>query len=831
MSARVNHPAASNNTASDAELIRRLVEAILNHETEMLAEEIGDIFRIAFGGTEGFCFLDEEPDRPYALGTLPDRWRAGVAKALQQHTAVPLPVADKNALPCLCCPLQSGDKKLGAVCVAGQTYSAAETLRLQHFADLTAEFLNTRLTRDRHNRNLLETEERNSQQQQIIDHIHDSVITMDMQGYITCWNKGAESLFGYTGEEAIGKNILFLYADEEEDDSLLYQDLFDKGGREMVVRRRKKTGEIFWASLTLSLIRDKKDNPSGMIGYLSDITERLQAEEQLRLQAAIFEYSDEGIIIIDPAGIIASVNKAFTKITGYASDDVLGKTPGFLRSSHHHDEDFYLAVYTSLYDTGHWIGEGWGRRKNGESFPVWMSISSVHGKDNAIAYYFAIFTDIAERKNAEKQIYRLAYYDTLTSLPNRAMLYTHLKQALAEANRNQLHGAVLFIGLDRFKQVNDSLGHDAGDLLLKEVAQCLAGCVREEDVVARIGGDEFVVALFDITEREHAAIVAEKIIARLSQPIMVNGHELLMSASVGISVYPDNGDDAETLLKCADVAMHRAKRDNSHNGIMFFSQDMNLRSLEKLKLESNLRRAMERDELTLNYQPQLDLATGKIVGAEVLLRWNHDGTTISPAQFIPIAEQTGLIIPIGEWILETVCARNKQWQEAGLPIVKLAVNISAKQFRQSLPQLVEQLLGHHRLAPSYLELEITESVIMRNAEGVISMMAEFQRLGITLSLDDFGTGYSSLSYLKRFPIDTLKIDQSFIRGLPDDTDDTAIAKAIISLARNLGLRVIAEGVETAEQLDFLRSAGCDEIQGYYYSRPLAEDDFVRFLQQ
>ncbi|MDD5242235.1 MAG: EAL domain-containing protein [Sulfuricella sp.] len=830
MNSQENYPAAASDTTSDMELIQQLAKTILNRETEMLTEEVGDIFRAAFRGTEGFCFLPEEPDRPEALSTLPDRWRAGVEQALRQQTAVPLPLADQGTLPGLCCPLQSGGKQLGAVCVAGQTCSAAETLRLQHFANLTAEFLNARHTHDRHGRSLLETEERDRQQQQIIDQIHDSVITMDMMGYITNWNKGAESLFGYTRKEAIGKNILFLYADEEEDDSLFYQDLFDKGGREMVVRRRKKTGEIFWASLTLSLIRNKNDNPSGMIGYLSDITERLQAEEKLRLHAAIFEYSDEGILIIDPAGVIASVNKAFTKITGYAPEDVLGKTPGFLRSSQH-DEDFYLGVYNSLYDTGHWIGEGWGRRKNNESFPVWMSISSVHGKDNVIAYYFAIFTDIAERKNAEKQIYRLAYYDTLTGLPNRTMLYTHVKQALAEASRNQRHGAILFIGLDRFKQVNDSLGHEAGDLLLKEVAQCMAGCVREEDVVARIGGDEFVVALFDIAEREHAATVAEKILARLSQPIMVNGHELLVSASIGISVYPDNGDDAETLLKCADVAMYRAKRGGSSNGIMFFSQDMNLRSLEKLKLESNLRRAMERNELTLNYQPQLDLASGKIVGAEVLLRWNHDGTMISPAQFIPIAENTGLIIPIGEWILETVCAKNKQWQEAGLPIVKLAVNISAKQFRQSLPQQVEQILGRHGLDPSFLELEITESVIMQNAEGVIAMMTEFQRLGVTLSLDDFGTGYSSLSYLKRFPIDTLKIDQSFIRGLPNDADDTAIAKAIISLARSLGLLVIAEGVETAEQLDFLRSAGCDEIQGYYYSRPLTEDNFIRFLQQ
>jgi diguanylate cyclase (GGDEF)-like protein/PAS domain S-box-containing protein len=696
---------------------------------------------------------------------------------------------------------------------------------------MIAEAAEARFAYEQRSEDFQASQERSKQQRQIIDQIQDSVIAMDLAGYITSWNKGAENLFGYTSDEALGKNILFLYADEEEDDSLLYQDLFEKGGREMVVRRRKKSGELFWASLTLSLTYDLDGTPNGMIGYLIDITERLKAEEQLRLQAAIFENSDEGIIVIDPAGIILSVNRAFTKITGYDPSDVMGRSPGFLRSPIH-DDNFYLEVYTTLFDTGQWIGEGWGLRKNGDSFPVWISISSVHGKDNAIAYYFAIFTDIAERKNAEKQIYRLAYYDTLTGLPNRAMLFTLLKQALTEAHRNRLHGAVLFIDLDRFKQVNDSLGHDAGDLLLKEVATRLDSCVRDEDVVSRIGGDEFVVALFDITKREHAAVVAEKIIAALSQPIVITGHELLVSGSIGISVYPNDGDDAETLIKCADIAMYRAKQGGGAEQFMFFSQEMNQRSLERLQLESNLRRALEREELLLHYQPQLDLATGKITGAEVLLRWKHgDGPMISPAQFIPIAEETGLIVPIGEWILETVCLKNKQWQEAGVPIVKLAVNISARQFRPQLPLLVERILQHHQLDPSYLELEITESVIMHKAESVIAMLADFQRLGVTLSLDDFGTGYSSLSYLKRFPIDTLKIDQSFVRGLPGDANDTAIARSIISLARNLNLSVIAEGVETVEQLEFLRTAGCDEIQGYYYSRPLPEEDFVRFLQQ
>ncbi|MFZ2524048.1 MAG: EAL domain-containing protein, partial [Candidatus Ferrigenium altingense] len=662
-----------------------------------------------------------------------------------------------------------------------------------------------------------------------LDQIHDSVIAMDLSGYITGWNKGAEQQFGYTAEEAIGKNILFLYADEDED-ALFHEAFLEHGGREMVVKRRKKSGEIFWASLSLSLSRDARGNPTAILGYLVDITERLNAEAELRLQAAIFEYSNESIIVTDVSKRILSVNRSFTKITGYEAHDAIGQLPSILESGLH-DQVFYDEMNASIADNGLWIGELWNRRKNGENFPAWMSTSAVRNQEGVITHYFSAFTDLTERKNAEQQIYRLAYHDVLTGLPNRSRLHTLLRQALLEAQRHKTHGAILFIDLNRFKQINDSLGHAHGDILLKEVAKRLTASLRSADIISRIGGDEFVAALVNITKHEDAAIVAQKILDSLSMPIMVEGHELQISASIGISVYPDDGNDAETLIKNADIAMYRAKQGEAHDGYLFFSPDMNQRALERLKLENSLRRALERDELVLHYQPQQSLQSGRIVGAEVLLRWNRPGTgMVSPAEFIPLAEETGLIVPIGQWILETVCARNKEWQRAGLPIVKLAVNISAKQFRPTLPRLVAEILARHELDARFLELEITESMIMQNVEGVIAMMDDFQQLGTSLSLDDFGTGYSSLSYLKRFPIDKLKIDQSFVRGVTKDADDEAITKAIISLSKNLGLRVIAEGVETEEQLAFLGSAGCEEIQGYYYSRPLPEDDFVKFLQ-
>lgn len=666
----------------------------------------------------------------------------------------------------------------------------------------------------------------------ILDQIHESVITMDLGGYITGWNKSAERLFGYTAAEAVGKHILFLYADPDaEDDSEGFRDAFlENGGRELEVRRRRKSGEIFWASLQLSLLRDDDGEPCGLIGYLTDITSRIEAERTMRLQARIFEHSAESILIADAQRRILSVNPAFTRITGYASEEVIGQPQSLLRSDRH-AEAFYKEIWQRVEQDGSWHGEIWSRRKNGEEFPNWASISLVRNREGEVANYFSILTDITERKVAEERIHYLAYYDGLTGLPNRAMLFRLVDQALVTARRNRLHGAILFVDLNRFKPINDTLGHAVGDALLQKVAERLRAAVRSEDVVARLGGDEFVVALFDITRREHAAVVAQKLLAALELPFALEGNEFQIGAAIGISVYPRDGFDTEALLRMADIAMYRAKQ-SGQDGYAYYSHEMNQRALDHLRIESGLRHALESDELLLHYQPKVDLASGRIVGAEALVRWQHpERGMVPPGEFIPIAEESGLIVRLSAWVLEAALRQARVWQTEGLAGVKIAVNLSARDFSPGLARRVEQLLAQHEVSPQWLELEITEGMLTHSSEDVIAMMDALAALGVTLALDDFGTGYSSLAYLKRFPIDTLKIDQSFVRGIPHDGNDCAIAGAIVSMAQRLGHRVIAEGVETVAQLGFLQSLGCQEIQGYLFSPPVPPDSFAAMVRE
>lgn len=602
-------------------------------------------------------------------------------------------------------------EQFGIYEVAGRdAYGAEDARLLAGLAHLTASLLQVHSLAQRSTHAYAQMEAQLAHQSQILDQIHESVLTMDQMGYITSWNRGAEELFGYTALEAIGRNILFLYADEEQNEDM--PDAFaEGGGRMMEVKRRKKSGEVFWASLSLSPLRDLAERPIGLIAYLTDITERKQAEEQL-----------------------------------------------------HH----------------------------------------------------------------------LAYYDELTGLPNRTLFARLVDQALMVAQRNEASGCVLFLDLNRFKRINDTLGRRIGDELLRQVAQRVRATLREEDVVARLSGDEFAVGLFDIRQHFEATTVAQKLQAALDAPFLIGGHDLRVGASIGISVFPQDGHDAETLLGLADIAMERAKQAaaNPDRSVAFYSQDMNQGMQERMRIESGLRQALGNGELILYYQPKFEIGSDRIVGAEALVRWVHPTRGIvPPGEFIPLAESTGLIVQVGEWVLEQACAQAAIWQRAGVPPLRLAVNVSAREFTASLPERVADTLARYQLDPSWLELEITESTLMHDFERVTGIMDHVNQLGVALSLDDFGTGYSSLSYLKRFPIDTLKIDRSFTTGIPADGSDCAIAGTIISMARQLGLRVIAEGVETVEQLDFLREAGCDEVQGYLYSKPLPAFEFERSLRE
>ncbi|HJV00264.1 MAG TPA: EAL domain-containing protein [Burkholderiaceae bacterium] len=596
----------------------------------------------------------------------------------------------------------------GRFVVSGRdSYSALDEQHLASLASLAGSVLQVHSLAQRSTHAYVQVEAQLQHQSQILDQMHESVLTMDLNGFITSWNKGAERLFGYSAVEAVGRNILFLYDDEDTG----FRDAFlEQGGRLMEVRRKKKNGEVFWASLSLSPLCDINDRSIGLIAYLTDIT---------------------------------------------------------------------------------------------------------------------------ERKLAEERIHHLAYYDALTGLPNRSLLTKLVDQALTVAQRSKLQGCVLFIDLNRFKLINDTLGRHAGDELLREAARRFRGVLRDQDLVARLGGDEFAVGLFDISQHYEASTVAHKLLTALSAPFLIDGHDLRVGGSIGISVYPQDGADAETLLRLADIAMYRAKQQGDADGdhVAFYSQDMNQGMQERMRIETGLRHALGNGQLLLHYQPKFSISTGKIIGAEALVRWHHpERGLVPPAEFIPLAEATGLVVQVGEWVLEAACVQAQKWKEAGLPPIRLAVNVSAREFTSALPGRVTETLKRYGLEPSWLELEITESTLMHNIDRVIGIMDRITALGVTLSLDDFGTGYSSLSYLKRFPIDTLKIDRSFTTGIPSDANDCAIASTIISIAQQLKHKVIAEGVETVEQLAFLKSSGCDEVQGYLFSQPLPAAQFEQALR-
>jgi len=564
---------------------------------------------------------------------------------------------------------------------------------------------------------------------------------------------------------------------------------------------------------------------------MRDIREQRKIEETLRLSAKVFESSRDAIIISDHHNKVISVNQAFTEITGFEAKEVLGKNPKLLQSGRHNRE-FYQLLWAGLQHNGYWQGEIWNRRKNGEIYPEWISISTVRDDAGEVSHYIAIFSDISDIKTTEAHIEFLANYDPLTQLPNRRLFIDRLDQAIKTAAREKTRLAVLFFDLDHFKTINDSLGHSIGDQMLIEVGSRISKAMREIDSVSRLSGDEFAAVITDISEVGDVITVVNKIIESIREAFKIGQYELHVTISIGISVYPNDGLSYELLLKNADTAMYCAKN-NGRDNFEFFSASMSTQALERLSLEGSLRKAVENNQLRVFYQPQVDVDSGKIIGMEALLRWPHpEMGMIPPDKFITLAEETGLIIPIGKWVLEEACRQNKQWQDLGLKAVPVAVNLSAVQFRQhNLLEIVKETLAETGLKACFLELELTESLLMDCSEFNVSLLRDFRQLGVQLSIDDFGTGYSSLSYLKRFPIGKLKIDRSFSMDIPKDKNNASITSAIISLGHDLDMCVIAEGVETEAQFNFLQAQQCDEIQGYLFSKPVPPDEMKVLLQK
>lgn len=666
--------------------------------------------------------------------------------------------------------------------------------------------------------------------QHLIETTHDLVHRVDTDGKFTFVNNAWCTALGWSSEEALELSFNQIVKPEQltHCQSVFSELQHGKNFNLIEATFIAKDGHEIMVEGNLSGIFVDGEF-AGTQSFFRDVTERKRAEIQIKLAAKVFEQSSEAFLITDADNNIVMVNHAFTVITGYSEAEALEQNPSLL-SSEYLDESFYSAMWASINTHGYWQGEILDRRKDGMLYPKWLSISRVLDAQGQVTNYIGIFSDITQHKRDQEHIQQLAHFDALTGLPNRVLLNDRITHALSMSQRNHTQMAVLFLDLDHFKNVNDSLGHRIGDELLIQVAKRLSSVIREEDTVSRLGGDEFIL-VFQDTDTDGAAHVAEKLLESIIQPYQIEQHSLVITPSIGIAMFPVDGENFESLSKCADVAMYRAKHDGRNN-YRFFTQEMQVRSARALQLENALRHALERDQLRLHYQPQVSLQDGSIIGAEALLRWQHPELgIIPPAEFIPIAENSGQILRIGEWVLRTATHQMKSWMDNGLEPMIIAVNLSAIQFRHpNLPELITQILDEVQLLPQYLELELTEGVSMDDPLGAIAVMDRLHDRGIRMSIDDFGTGYSSLSYLKRFKVYKLKIDQSFVRDITDDPDDKAIVSAIISLANSLGLKTIAEGVETSGQLEFLREQGCHEVQGYHVSKPLPVDQLEAFVR-
>ncbi|NMG77057.1 bifunctional diguanylate cyclase/phosphodiesterase [Aromatoleum diolicum] len=604
-----------------------------------------------------------------------------------------------------------------------------------------------------------------------------------------------------------------------------------EGKRFDIEHRIVVAGEVRWVREVAEISVAGPNDPPRTVGTVQDITERRLAEARMREAMVVFYASSQGIMTTDAAGVISSVNPAFCRITGFAPEDVIGHK-SVIFSSGRHDKTFYADMWAALKARGEWEGEIWNRRRSGEIYPQWLTISAVRGERGNIVEYVALFSDITERKQHEDAIWRQANFDALTGLANRSLLHDRLGQVLAQARRSGRKVGLLFLDLDGFKWVNDTLGHDVGDVLLTEVAQRLKGCVRNQDTVARLGGDEFTIIVGELHDPEDLRGIGEKVLLVLSEPFALAGTRHQISASIGITVFPDDGEDLQTLLRNADIAMYKSKQ-NGKNRYHFYSRDMQADALERMRIETELRVALAQDAFVLEYQPIVDADSGELVGAEALIRWLHPQRgMVAPGAFIPVAEDSGLIVPIGAWVLREASRQWHEWDMRGLAPLRLTVNVSGVQFRDAgLPALLASVLDEYRVDSGCLMLEICESVMVDGNSAAEARMREIKDQGVGYAIDDFGTGFSSLSCLKRFPVDIVKIDRSFIHDCPQDRSDAHLVEAIIAMTHSLGLKVVAEGVETEAQLAFLRALGCDYLQGFLIGKPQRAGEFEALMRR
>jgi len=646
------------------------------------------------------------------------------------------------------------------------------------------------------------------------------------------WVASQSECLDFLGREAVDAILLDMCLGDAQGTGLIDTVLAACGAAPVVILTSTNDQNVALAAVHRGcqdyLIKGTVDGPAIRRTILYAI-ERKAFEAEAGLHAEVFRTVSEGITITDSNGTILSVNPAFCRITGYSEEEVIGKNPRFL-SSGRHSPDFYQAMWSKLLETGSWSGEVWNRAKSGEIYPEWLSITSVGGRRGAARRYVGVFLDISALKRNEDALIHLAHHDALTGLPNRLLLVDRVEHAIDVARREGGRVALMFLDLDRFKIVNDSLGHMAGDKLLRVVADRLRGTLRRSDTLARLGGDEFVVVVPNVPSTAELVGVTEKIVAALDSPVDLDGHTVTVGASIGVSIFPEDGQDCQTLMKNADTAMYRAKQ-NGRNTFCFYDSEMNTQALDRLWLEGALRRALVQGEFQLYYQPQIDLQTGAMTGVEALIRWNcPDRGIVAPGMFIPVAEESQLISRIGLWVLEEACRQLVRWQDGLLAGVKVAINVSGRQFlNRALADCVSDLLQQYGLDPSQIEIELTESTVMAEPERAIEQLQRLRQIGVHVSVDDFGTGYSSLGYLKRLPLNTIKVDRSFVHDIDNQRDNAAIVTAILGLADALNMSIIAEGVETEGEERHLRGAGSITAQGFRYARPMPADQLAAWV--